>query len=331
MNLKQELAKLKEEIRTTKPKAEPLAPPAADVAVPPAAKAAAPAQKSSNSLPPANVAPPPPRPSPVKLSPPPAPPKPAKQFPPSVKKEPKFDMSEGIISQLQAEVGDLKLRIEVLEHDNRGVSEAKELHTQSQEARRLSNDLGGLIAVVSLRGGSKLPGGLSARGLGNVAVRDWSDDFTFIVGGHHYRCPSSGAQFLSPRVSELGCIDATISEMRLEVEDRDGLFGSVLEAAAGDRIAVHSVHRRTFTDICTALWNSELYQCVYPELADEVTMENVVDRLQFLSAIRCDISTELEFIASHFYDFLGRHNAVKALPSSMICEILSHRSLRLDS
>jgi hypothetical protein len=48
-------------------------------------------------------------------------------------------------------------------------------------------------------------------------------------------------------------MDATISELRLEVEDGDGLFGSVLEAAKGGSIAVDSAHRRTFVAICTAL------------------------------------------------------------------------------
>jgi hypothetical protein len=133
-------------------------------------------------------------------------------------------------------------------------------------------------------------GGLSARGLTNVAVRDWPDDFTFIIGDHRYRCPSSVAQFLSPRVSKLHLIDATISELRLEVEDRDELFGSVLEAAGGGGIVVDSAHRPTFVPICTALLNSELSRSVYPDLGDEVTMENVVDRLRFLQATQCNIS-----------------------------------------
>jgi hypothetical protein len=113
------------------------------------------------------------------------------------------------------------------------------------------------MAVVSLRGGSRVTGGLSARGLANVPVGDWSDNFTFIVGDHRCRCPSSVAQFLSPRVSKLHWIDATISELRLEVEDRDKLFGSVLEAAKGNSIAVDSAHGRTFAGTCAALWSLE--------------------------------------------------------------------------
>jgi hypothetical protein len=132
-----------------------------------------------------------------------------------------------------------------------------------------SGDLSELIAVVSLRRGSRVPGGLSSRGLANVAVRDWSDDFTSIIGDRRYQCRSSVAQFLSPLVSKLHTIDAAISELRLEIEDPDGLFGSVLEAAGGGSIAVDSAHRRTFEAICAALGKSELSQSVCPERGNE--------------------------------------------------------------
>jgi hypothetical protein len=198
-------------------------------------------------------------------------------------------------------------------------------------ASGLSGHLRELIAVVGLRGGSMVTGGLPSRGLANVAFRGWSDDFTFIIGDHRYRCPSSVAQFLSPRVSELNSIDATISELRLEVDDRDELFGSVLQAAKGNSIAVDSDHRGTLEAICATLWNSELCKSVYLELGGEVTVKSVTDPLQFLSGSRSNPSTELEFIASHFYDFLYRRDRLKALSFSMIYEILGHGSLRIDS
>jgi hypothetical protein len=173
-------------------------------------------------------------------------------------------------------------------------------------------------------------GGLSARGLANAAVGDSPDDFTFVIGDHRYRCPSSVAQFLSPRVSKLHWIDATISELTLEVEDAHGLFGSVLKATGGG-VAVDSAHRRTFAAICADLWNSELCRSVYPELRNGITIHNVVDRVGFLSATRCDVSTELEFIASHFHLLLCHHDALMALPFPMIYEILSRGSLTLES
>jgi hypothetical protein len=176
-----------------------------------------------------------------------------------------------------------------------------------------------------------MKGGLSARGLANVAVRNWSNDFTFIIGDHRYLCPSSVAQFLSPRVSELHWMDATISELRLEVDNPDELFGSVLEAAGCGSIKVDSAHQPTFLGICATLWNSEVYRSFSPAHGDEKAMENVADSLRFLSATRCDISPELEFIASHFDDFLRRRDGLKAFSFSMIYEILGQGSLRLES
>jgi hypothetical protein len=67
-----------------------------------------------------------------------------------------------------------------------------------------------------------------------------------------------------------------------------------------------------------------VFQCVYPELGRKVAMESAVDRLLLLSATRCDVSIELGFIASHFYDFLCHRDALNAALFSMISEILSH-------
>jgi hypothetical protein len=142
----------------------------------------------------------------------------------------------------------------------------------------------------------------------NVAVRDWPDDFTFIIGNYRYRCRSLVTQFLSPRVSKLNSINATIWELGLEIDDSDKLFGSMLEAAGQGSIAVNSAHRRPFEGICAVACNSNLYESVCNQLRDEVTMDNVVDSLRFLSATQCDIAAELEFVAPHFNDLSCRRS-----------------------
>jgi hypothetical protein len=47
--------------------------------------------------------------------------------------------------------------------------------------------------------------------------------------------------------------------------------------------------------------------------------------------IRCDISAELKFIASHFYDFLYRPDALKSIPFSVLYETIDQGSLRLEN
>jgi hypothetical protein len=83
--------------------------------------------------------------------------------------------------------------------------------------------------------------------------------------------------------------------------------------------------------ICNALWNSDLYKAVCGQMSDEVMMENVGDHLGFLPATRCDISTEIEFVASHFDDFLCQRDAIAALPWLLLYQILGRGSLRLES
>jgi hypothetical protein len=62
--------------------------------------------------------------------------------------------------RLRAKAAELKLRIAVRERDYRRLSEATELSPQSQEAPGLLNDFSELIAVLGLRGGSGVTGGL---------------------------------------------------------------------------------------------------------------------------------------------------------------------------
>jgi hypothetical protein len=116
----------------------------------------------------------------------------------------------------------------------------------------LSSHFHDLIAIVGLRGGSGAAAGFRFGGADECCGS--SDDFTFIVGDRRHRCRSSVAQFLSPPVSELHWTDATISELRLEVEDREDFFGAVSEAGRDGSVTVDSGRRLTFLAICTVLF-----------------------------------------------------------------------------
>jgi hypothetical protein len=180
-----------------------------------------------------------------------------------------------------------------------------------------------LTDVVGLRGGSTV--GLSAQGLANVAGTDSFGEFTFVVANRHYRCRSSVAHFLSPLVSRLHSLDATIDLVRLDVADPGGLFGAVLDAASGAGVPFDSANQSTLLALCKSLWNSELYESV---CANNVTVENVINRLGFLSKNGCGISTELEFVALHFSEL---SHALDDLPFAIIYEIIRYPSLLLES
>jgi energy-converting hydrogenase Eha subunit G len=100
------------------------------------------------------------------------PPKQAKQFPLSVKKG--------------------KIDVEDVSGRNMRTVEVGTDVSDAMIAPGVSGSLSEPIAVVALRWVTAT-GGLSARALANDAVRDWSDDFMFIIGDHRYRCRLSVA------------------------------------------------------------------------------------------------------------------------------------------
>jgi hypothetical protein len=70
--------------------------------------------------------------------------------------------------------------------------------------------------------------GLSAKGLLNVPRNVYEDDFTFIVGDSHYKCPSMFAAFLSRRIGSLQSIDPTIREYQISTTDPHKYFSKLL-------------------------------------------------------------------------------------------------------
>jgi hypothetical protein len=99
------------------------------------------------------------------------------------------------------------------------------------------------------------------------------------------------------------------------------------KAAASQLIRLTDEHLRHFALLCGV----QRFESVCGQLGNTIRMRNAVGRLRFLSTTRCNISAELEFIASHFYDFLRRPDALKTLPFSLIYAIICHESLRLES
>jgi hypothetical protein len=141
---------------------------------------------------------------------------------------------------------------------------------------------------------------LSAKGIANVCHRD--SNFTFIVGSREYLCPSFIAEFLSPRVCQIHSSDETMNELRLDIEDTKDVFSQFLSLGDGRTIGINRKNRFTMLAICEELWNSEVYDSVYRGTLTDITREKVIDRMRILSKKGCDISREVEFMASNFYD-----------------------------
>jgi hypothetical protein len=132
----------------------------------------------------------------------------------------------------------------VLGQDNQRLSEAKELRPQSQGTPGLSTTLGVLIAVVSLRDGSGVMGGFSARGSRTLHLEigpTISHLLLMIIGIDVNHLLHSSCRVTFPNF--VGLMQR-YGGLRPEVQDR-----SVSEAAGGGNIAVDSSRWPTFVAI----------------------------------------------------------------------------------
>jgi hypothetical protein len=113
-----------------------------------------------------------------------------------------------------------------------------------------------------------------------------------------------------------------------------------LAVGFGESLHIDEKNRSFIASICYELWNRELYTMICDDPEEQLSQSNVIERLRYRWKIGCDISTEIEFIASHFFEFsvsdfgcldlgiLGailRHEKLKICNEEMIYDLVKSR------
>jgi hypothetical protein len=115
---------------------------------------------------------------------------------------------------------------------------------------------------------------ISTRGLGNLKKSRIVNDFTFIVGDHHYDCPWFVAEFVSLRVSQLRSIHLTMNEFLIETEDPGNLFEFVVSLGWGSPIFMNESSFSFFVSISLELCNRELYFHLHDVFDENLSISN---------------------------------------------------------
>jgi hypothetical protein len=165
---------------------------------------------------------------------------------------------------------------------------------------------------------------LSTKGFENIPISAYEENFTFLVGDAKYPCPSFVADFMSPRISQLHSIDLTVTEFRINAEDSEA-FSQLFSMMRGRAMTVDSSNRLSLLSICRQLLNAELFHAINSQLPEELTTENVLDRLKFLHAAQSDFQSEVSFISAHFDAF--RDSDLCQLDFPVLQQILEARGL----
>jgi hypothetical protein len=166
---------------------------------------------------------------------------------------------------------------------------------------------------------------LSSVGLGRVQCKGPTRDFTFIVGTRHYRCPSVTAEFLSPCVTQLRTIDATIDELSLGIADPNDLFSDCVRLARGEPIQPRSAAAADLRQICAFLRNRDLSDFFDRKSSPIPTICGAFEELSYHQQTFRDCLRDLNFIALHFFEL----NLTDDVSVSTLSEILASPSLRI--
>jgi hypothetical protein len=122
--------------------------------------------------------------------------------------------------------------------------------------------------------------------------------------------------------------DPTLREFSVETKDPTALFGKLLEVCYGSSFRVcESIS--FFRSILKELWNRELYEQIFGKFSEDLTISNVIDRIEFLFSMNECCEREIEFCSSHFFEL--DLTAVSSMPFEIVSTIISKSSLRLKN
>ena len=171
---------------------------------------------------------------------------------------------------------------------------------------------------------------LSSRGIGDAAALD-ERNFVFVVGGVEYRCCRFQACFVSGLVRRLLASDCGLESVTLKVSDDECHFKDVVSLMNGQKISITQTNAAFLETCARELENDELLGFIMRAQLDheEVSMSNVVDRIRTKCESHIDYQSELDFIASHFFEV--ELAVLKCLSASDIELVLTNPLLKLES
>jgi hypothetical protein len=129
---------------------------------------------------------------------------------------------------------------------------------------------------------------------------------------------------MSPRIGQLHSVDPTVTELRINAEDSKA-FSQLFSMVHGQAITVDSSNCSSLLSICRQLLNGELFAAINGQFSEEITVENVLDRLKFLQAAHFDFQSEVNFISAHLNAF--KDSDLCELDSPVLQQILNARAL----
>ena len=151
-----------------------------------------------------------------------------------------------------------------------------------------------------------------------------------VVGCVEYRCCRFQACLVSGRVRRLLASDCCISRVSLNVMDDEGHFRDIVSLMNGKQISITNANAAFLASCARELENGELLDRINSfNLGGDVSMSNVVNRIRMKSECHSNYKSELDFVASHFFEV--ELSVLKCLSVTDLEMVLLNPLLKLES
>ena len=183
----------------------------------------------------------------------------------------------------------------------------------------------------------------------NMPFEEYEKNFTFVVNGNCYKASRFTADLVSPIIRKYHYDDKTFDKFtittNLNIQEKEATavdyFKDFLNLISFEEITLDDCHLIHFAEYFLQLGNIDEYLRLKNEYFENLTPQNVIDRLKFiyeqikkasLTSNEFFTSDKMEkiisFTASHFTEI--DKNELKTLKEEIIEEIISNESLKID-
>ena len=166
---------------------------------------------------------------------------------------------------------------------------------------------------------------------GRIQFNKFEKDFSFIVNGEIYQTNSFVANILSPNISKMFDENMKVACYEINTE-YEGVFNKIIEYGEMKAININEDEKPYFENVLKLLGNNIDAYKSYNEIQEDISFENVIQRIKTKIELNMNIDEEITFISSNFYDFNKKYpEAIFTLNSYTIEQILSNNKLKIHN
>ena len=156
-------------------------------------------------------------------------------------------------------------------------------------------------------------------------------DFSFIVNGKVYQTNSFVATILSPNITNM--FERNMNAIYYEINTKyEGDFNRIIEYGEMKKIDINEEEKQYFINILKQLGNNSEFLRFSKELQEDISYENVMQRIQTKKELGLDPKEEIEFISINFHDFhMKNPEAISTCDADIMERIISNDKLKLDN